>query len=126
MPAVATAPPAAPPSERRIAPRLQPAFGTICKLRPADGTPAIGLVCNLSETGVSMFVADPPAKGEEMEAELAPEDGGPGLAITLRVVHVRRTPTGDFCLGAQFTRPLGVEEIQQFLTPPSSAKLAAS
>lgn len=113
--------PSAPRStaERRVAPRYQPAFGTVCRLnRPsADGEPTLGLVWNISETGVSMLLADPPEKGAQLEAELTTESGGAGLPVGLRVVHVREMPLGDYFLGAQFTRPLAAADLKPFLLP---------
>lgn len=112
-------PAANPPAERRVAPRFQPAFGTVCRLnRPSpDGTPALGLVWNISETGVSMLLADPPERGTQLDAELTTEFGGAGLPVALRVVHVREMPMGDFFLGAQFARPLAPDELKPFLLP---------
>lgn len=105
--------------ERRIAPRYRPAFGTVCRL--ATGRPVVGLVWNISRTGVSMLLASPPETGAEVAAELAAEDGGAALAVTLRVVHVRPVPTGDYLLGARFGRPLEDDELRPFLTPPPEA-----
>lgn len=104
-------------SERRIAPRLQPAFRTICRLDlpgPA-GLPAIGLVWNLSETGLSMLMADPPSPGSEFSGELVPEEGGDGLPVNLRIVHVRPSSTGDYILGARFGSRLLPDAMQAFL-----------
>ncbi|MSR53870.1 MAG: PilZ domain-containing protein [Gemmataceae bacterium] len=105
-------------SDRRSAPRLQPAFRTICRLDrhgPA-GMPCIGLVWNLSETGLSMLMADPPSPGAEFSAELLPEEGGNGLPVNLRIVHVRPSSTGDYILGARFENRLQPEALQMFLT----------
>lgn len=104
------------PADRRVAPRFQPAFGTVCRLAAAD--PLIGLVWNLSASGVSMLLADPPGPGTELPAELALEGRDAGLAVRLRVVHVRPVSTGDFLLGGRFGRPLTDDELAQFLTPP--------
>jgi hypothetical protein len=105
--------------DRRVAPRFQPAFGTVYRFNiPASENPVVGLVWNLSQTGVSMLLADPPERGGVVSGELSTETGDLGLSITLRVVHVRRLTTGDYLLGAQFSRPLEAEEMQLFLTPP--------
>jgi hypothetical protein len=110
------------PSERRIAPRFRPAFGTVYRIAPQNGGPsAVGLVWNISETGVSMLLAEPPECGTRLEGELAAETGGPGLAIPIRVVHVHEMPNGDSFLGAQFARPLTPDELQAFLAPPLPA-----
>jgi hypothetical protein len=105
--------------DRRVAPRFQPAFGTVYRFNiPASENPVVGLVWNLSQTGVSMLLADPPERGGVMSGELSTETGDLELSITLRVVHVRQLSTGDYLLGAQFSRPLKPEEMQLFLTPP--------
>jgi hypothetical protein len=105
--------------DRRIAQRFQPAFGTIYRFAngssPEDA--GVGLVWNISQTGVSMLLADPPQRGEVVRGELATDAGNP-LAMELKVVHVRPVSTGDYLLGAQFARPLNYEELERFLTPP--------
>ena len=116
-----SAPPApSPNAERRIAPRFQPAYGTVYRTTPPDesGRSAIWLVWNISSTGMSLLVADPPKAGSEIVGELTMEAGGQSLPMNLKVVHVRPVETGDYCLGAQFVRPLGTEEMRPFLTPP--------
>jgi hypothetical protein len=114
--------PSAPPNsaERRIAARLQPALGTVCKLLPrADAEHhAIGLVWNISETGVSMLMAEQPARETELAGELLLESGGAGLPIKLRIVHIRAVPTGDYFIGAQFACPIEPGELRRFLAPP--------
>lgn len=111
-------------ADRRVAPRFQPAFATVYRYKKSDSDqPVVGLVWNISQTGVSMLLADPPERGWMVSGELQSETGGPGLAITLRVVHVRQVSTGDYLLGAQFDRKLEPEEIQSFLTPPPKEKL---
>lgn len=114
------------PTERRIAPRFQPAFGTICRLhsRDGNGNTVVGLVWNISETGISMLIADPPARGEQLDAELTTESGDEVLPLSLRVVHVREMPVGDYFIGAQFSRPLAEAELRRFLLPlPAPTKL---
>jgi hypothetical protein len=105
--------------DRRVAPRFQPAFGTIYRFKKNDEDHlAVGLVWNISQTGVSMLLADPPERGGIVPGELTTETGGPALTIAVRVVHVRPLTTGDYLLGAQFSRPLDPDEMKQFLTPP--------
>lgn len=106
------------PEDRREVPRFQPAFGTIYRFRTNEEDDAIGLVWNLSQTGVSMLLTDPPPRGGILPGELTTESGDPGLPIALRIVHVRPLSTGDYLLGAHFSRPLQPEEMKQFLTPP--------
>jgi hypothetical protein len=120
---VLATPPTADPAERRVAPRFQPAFGTICKLHPREepDRTVVGLVWNISESGVSMLIADPPARGTELDAELTTESGGESLRLTLRVVHVREMPVGDYFVGAQFGRHLAPDELRRFLLPAAKA-----
>jgi hypothetical protein len=111
-------------SNRRVAPRFQPAFGTICRIpanTPADSA-IVGLVWNISETGVSMLMGNPPKAGSEVPGELTAGSGEKVLSVTLRVVHVRPIETGDFVLGAQFERPLNPEEIEMFKMPVPAKK----
>src|SRR5579872_5046367 len=97
--------------DRRIAPRFQPAFGTIYRFRqPENDHFGMGLVWNISQTGVSMLLAEPPTRGGIVPGELTTESGGPALTIAVKVVHVRPLSTGDFLLGAQFSRPLEPDE----------------
>jgi len=116
---VVTSPVAAPPAvERRAAPRFQPALGTVCRLGP--GWPRVGLVWNLSATGLSALFGDPPPAGAEIAAVLAADGGEAGLPVVIRVVHVREVATGDYLLGARFARPLGADELAPFLAPPTA------
>ncbi|MBN9520166.1 PilZ domain-containing protein [bacterium] len=107
---------AAPP-ERRVATRYKPAFGTVCRIGP--GRPTHALVWNISETGLSMLLGDPPEPGEVRPAELAHEGAASGLPVWLRVIHVRQVSTGDYQVGAQFDRRLNPDELSQFLLPPA-------
>jgi hypothetical protein len=103
-------------AERRVAARLQPAFRTICRLNRLEaGHSAIGLVWDLSETGVSMLMAKPPKPGAELTGELTPEDGGQAVPVQLRVIHVKPMMTGDFIMGARFGSPLPEEHLKSFL-----------
>jgi hypothetical protein len=112
---------AAPPAtDRRAAPRSQPALGTVCRLGPA--WPRVGLVWNISRTGVSALFGDPPPAGAEVGAVLAADGGEAGLVVTLRVVHVREVATGDYLLGARFVRPLRDDEMAPFVSPPPAAR----
>src|SRR5579871_4312119 len=84
-------------AERRVAPRFQPAFGTVFRfIQPESEDSVVGLVWNISKTGVSMLLAQPPERGGVVAGELSSETGGPLLAITLKVVHIRSLTTGDY------------------------------
>jgi hypothetical protein len=101
-----------PATERRVAPRFRPTVGTVCRLR--DGG-QVGLVWNISRTGISMMMADPPPAGTVMAAELTGEGSREGLPLVLHVVHVKQADTGDYLLGARFETPLDWEQMRQFL-----------
>lgn len=103
-----------PDAERRAAPRFRPTLGTICRFRDRG---LIGLVWNVSATGVSMMLADPPATGETLTAELTTEGGRAGLAVLLHVVHVKQADTGDYLVGARFDVPLSDAQMRPFLAP---------
>jgi hypothetical protein len=107
--------------ERRVAQRYQPACGTVCQLdQEGFGDKAfVGLVWSISKTGMSMLVGSPPKAGSELPGRLSTEAGEHTLAVILRVIHIRPIQTGDYFVGAQFTRPLKLEEMQSFLLPES-------
>jgi|SRR5436190_15680330 len=108
------------PADRRRAPRFQPAFGTTCRLHPSGPAPAEGLVWNLSATGVSVVLADPPQVGDVVAAELVAEAAGAAVPVLLRVVRVRPVRTGDHALAGEFLRPLTPAELAPFVTPVES------
>ena len=105
------------PTERRVATRRQPALGTVCRLRlDPDDDPALGLVWNISASGVSMLLPTPHTPGGLIPGELETMTRGESLSVRLRVVHVRKLETGDFIMGAQFDRPLSEAEMAPFVT----------
>ena len=104
-------------TDRRAAPRFRPAHGTVCRFGHLPDA-RLGLVWDISTSGVSMLMTDPPAPGTFLAGELTGEDVAVGLPVLLRAVHVRPASTGDFILGAQFVRPLTELELTPFLTPP--------
>lgn len=106
-------------SDRRVAARRQPAFGTVCRFGADAGAPTVGLVWNISESGVSMLVPRPQPSGATLSGELACENGGEPLPVKVQVVHVKTTPTGDYFIGARFDRPLTKTEMGPFLAVPS-------
>ena len=111
----------APPSpaataERRIAPRRQPAMGTICRLDdPPGGKPGLGLIWNISTTGISMLLHAPSEAGVRLSGVLETMADGHALPVAMRVVHVKKLETGDYFVGAQFDRPLAAEEMKPFV-----------
>lgn len=107
--------PAAPPTDRRIAPRRQPAMGTVCRLDEGAATPALGLVWNISTTGLSLLLPDPRDSGTTIAGRLEAEVGGHVLPVRFRVIHVKKLGTGDYFIGAQFDRPLTDDEMRPFV-----------
>jgi hypothetical protein len=116
---IATATPAtsaASSSERRVAPRRQPAMGTICRLDTEDGGPsALALVWNISITGISVLVADPRAAGTILRGYLEKTEGDHMRRVSMRVIHLKKLETGDYFLGAHFDHPLTAEELKPFV-----------
>jgi hypothetical protein len=78
----------------------------------------VGLVWNLSTSGISMLLDEPPESGALIDAELATVDDRAALPVTLRVVHIKPIRTGDYVLGAQFQKPLAAEEMRPFMAEP--------
>lgn len=110
----ATSPPD-PTSERRVAPRRQPAMGTVCRLdSPDTGPAALALVWNISTTGISMLLHAPRDTGSPMSGFLETMVGEAMLRVAMKVVHVKALDTGDFFVGAHFDRPLSADEIKPF------------
>jgi hypothetical protein len=102
-------------AERRRAPRRQPAHETLCRLTDRDGDEiACGLVWNLSASGVSMLLNVRLDPGDLCGGELLCR-GGVALQRGLSVVHVSRMRTGDYVMGAQFSRPLDEDELRPFV-----------
>ncbi len=111
-----TRPPAAPPAERRVAVRRQPALETVCRLNTGTGAnPGLGLVWNLSTSGLSMFLHEPLAKGAVLSGELTTMSRKDALPVKLRVIHVRKLLTGDYFLVAQFEESLGADDLRPFV-----------
>ena len=110
--------------DRRIAPRFQPAYGTVCQIDQEEGpgSASVGLVWNISKTGVCMLLGSPPKSDAELAGRLSTEAGDHMLPVVLRVVHIRPIQTGDYFVGAQFARPLKTEEIEAFLIPQTRTR----
>jgi hypothetical protein len=115
----ATATPATIPAssaERRVAPRRQPAMGTVCRLDSEDGGPAaLALVWNISTTGISVLVAESRPSGTVLSGYLEKTEGDHMHRIAMRVIHVKKLETGDFFLGAHFEQPLSGTELKPFV-----------
>jgi hypothetical protein len=99
---------------RRAAVRRQPTLGTVCRVSNGMG-PTMGLVWNLSTTGVSMLMHEPVTAASILPAELTTLESDQALAVTLQVIHVRQIRTGDYFVGAQFQEPLAATQLQPFV-----------
>lgn len=107
----------APPVERRGAVRRLPALGTVCHLFSSAGrVPELGLVWNISASGISMLVSDPPPPGSHLSGRLLTMEGQHTRDIGLTIIHVRKIDTGDYLIGAQFDTPLKPEELRPFVS----------
>jgi hypothetical protein len=109
--------------ERRIAPRRQPTLGTVCHLTTDTGeAQGIGLVWNLSVSGVSMLLNKTFPTGTVLAGRLRTADERGDLPFQMRVAHVARLRTGDWFVGGQFQRPLVPEEMRPFLGEAAPAR----
>ncbi len=103
-------------TERRVAPRRQPAMGTICRLDAEDAGPsALALVWNISATGISVLVSEPRQHGAVVTGYLEQIEGDHMLRITARVIHMKKLETGDYFLGAHFERRMTADELKPFV-----------
>lgn len=108
--------------DRRVAPRRQPTFGTICQLSSGAGkTSRTGLVWNLSTSGVSMLMHEPWPAGSELQGQIKTVDERAALPVSFRVAHVRQLQTGDYLVGGPFQRALSADEMNPFLNTPWDA-----
>lgn len=98
-------------TDLRRAARRQPTFGTVFRL----GNAAVGLVWNISTSGISMLLHESKNAGEMINGELATGDEMSILPVSIRVVHARPVQTGDFFVGAQFQTPLHADAIKPFI-----------
>jgi hypothetical protein len=105
---------ATPTAERRVAPRRQPAMGALFRI-DTDGPPEIGLIWNISRSGVSMLRNDPPAAGDRLTGLLETMTDAHAMRVGLTVVHVKKLDTGDYFVGGHFDRPLTDEQLRPFV-----------
>ena len=73
------------PAERRRSPRRQPAIGTICQFTPRCAVNGMGLVWNISTSGVSVLANQPCEAGVRLEGELKTLDERATLPISFDV-----------------------------------------
>ena len=110
-------PPSIPASdtERRVAPRRQPAMGTMCRLDDDGARSVLALVWNISRTGISVLVAHPRPAGTVLTGYLEKTEGDHMQRVAMKVIHVKKLEAGDFFLGAHFDQPLTAEELKPFV-----------
>jgi hypothetical protein len=102
--------------ERRVLPRRQPAYGTLCQLASSAGDEICeGLVWNISASGVSMLLHKRLEPGTLVRAELRGPHNVFKLPIEIQVRHISKIETGDYVLGGQFARKLSHEEMAPFV-----------
>jgi len=101
-------------TNRRISLRFQPTFGTTCRIA---NMPQQGLVWDISMNGLGLLLPYAPVKGEIISVELETEAEPELLKIDIKVAHVRMMSTGDYFVGAQFTRTLTATEIEPYISP---------
>lgn len=106
---------ATPTAERRVAPRRQPAMGALFRLDNDGDGPEIGLIWNISRSGVSMLRNEPPASGERITGLLETMTDAHALRVGMTVVHVKKLDTGDFFVGAHFDEPLTDDQLRPFV-----------
>jgi len=100
---------------RRTAIRRQPTVGTVLRYVRSSKDERIGLVWNISTSGVSLLLSEPEQPGTSISGELMTLDDGNSLPVSFRVMHLSLLQTGDYCIGGQFERELESEEMKPFV-----------
>lgn len=106
-------------AERRHAPRRQPAIGTVCQFSSKSKVGRLGLVWNISTTGVSILSSKTCPPGVNLEGDLQTLDSQSILPIQFEVAHVKELGTGDFVLAGPFPKALPASKIKPFIKPSS-------
>jgi hypothetical protein len=112
-------------SERRRAPRRQPAIGTVCQFKPKSALSGLGLVWNISTSGVSVLANQPCAAGIRLDGELRTLDERAKLPITFDVAHVKELETGDYVIAGPFPKLLAAAKIKPFVSMPARGRKTA-
>lgn len=103
-------------ADRRSSARRQPAVGTVYRMEPTrTREPAVGLVWNISASGLSMLLSESREPGDVLDGRLTTGNNCHDLAIQFQVAHVRLLDTGDYFVGGQFDHRLTDDEIRPFL-----------
>lgn len=100
-------------AEKRRSPRRRPAREVVARLIDDDDEElGVGLVWNLSRTGVSLLLNGQLEPGTHLDLELMDRQGRERVRVGMCVIHRGQLQTGDYVLGGQFTRPLEETELE--------------
>jgi len=102
-------------AERRRAPRRQPAIGTVCQFAAGSQMGGLGLVWNISTTGLSVLSSRSCETGIHLTGDLKSLDAEATLPISFEVAHVKELGTGDFVIAGPFARTLAAAKIKPFI-----------
>ncbi len=92
-------------------------MGTICRIDSGgSGKPTIGLLWNISVTGVSMLLHEPLEAGSTVSGMLETLTGNHTLPVSGRVIHLKQLETGDYFMGAHFAQPIRDEDMKPFVS----------
>lgn len=106
----------APSRERRTAPRRQPSVGTVCRLTSSAGdSVGMGLVWNISTSGISMLLHERVEPGTMIRVDLMTQDESFSVPRQIQVRHISGLRTGDYIMGGQFLQPLDPDEMRRFV-----------
>jgi len=108
--------------ERRRSPRRQPAIGTICQFTPRCAVNGMGLVWNISTSGVSVLANQPCEAGVRLEGELRTLDERATLPISFNVAHVKELETGDYVIAGPFPKTIAAAKIKPFISMQPKAR----
>lgn len=104
-------------ADRRSSSRRQPAVGTVYRMEPSkDREPVVGLVWNISASGLSMLLSDSREPGDVLDGRLTTGNDSQDVPIQVQIAHVRRLDTGDFFVGGQFEHRLTDDQVRPFLS----------
>jgi ribosomal protein L32 len=101
--------------ERRRHPRRQAALGTVCRFGDDSALGELGLVWNLSTSGVSVLAHRACAAGARVQGMLTTIDAAVTLPVAFEVAHVKELGTGDFVVAGPFLHKLAAAKLKPFI-----------